>query len=198
MEGDSGQALERAYRLRRGCAAMGCAFLFLFAIGGSGAAGLSSGCAKIQNAQGWQLALGWTLVVLGGLALPLLLLAPLMLIVAVKDMLHPQYLRLNTRELVLPLQLRGMQPKDEKGQPIPDATFPQPKVIPYSAIRWIRREDGTSGSQLLIVHDLSTTTLIIQSTSLSGGDFEEMETILKTAVPAAFAAAPPQTAPPRS
>jgi hypothetical protein len=92
--------------------------------------------------------------------------------------------------------LRGNPPKDENGQPIPDAPKPQPEEIPFTAIKWIRREDGPGGSQLLIVHDLSPTTLIISQFNLNGADFDELQTILKAAVPAAFAAAPPPPPPP--
>jgi hypothetical protein len=186
---------ERSYRVRTGCAAMGCAVLFLVAVGSGGAAGLSTGCAKIQNGQGAEVALGWAMVVLCGLATPALLLAPLMLVLAVRETLNPQFLRITTRALHLPEQLRGNRPKDENGQLIPDAPPPQPEEIPFAAIKWIRREDGPGGSQLLIVHDLSPTTLIISQINLNGTDFEELQTILKAAVPAAFAAAPPQSPP---
>ncbi len=196
MATDTGEILERAYPIRTGCAAMGCAVLFLVSLGAAGVAGMPAGCEKVQNGQGWELALGWLIVVLCGLALPTLLLAPVLLYVAVVDARRPQFLRITTTALQLPPRLQGVRPTDEKGEPLPDAPTPQPEEIPFSAIQWIRREDGVGGSQLLLVHNLRPTTLVISQYIMQAADFEELERILRAALSAAFAAAPPQTPPP--
>src|SRR5262245_43185782 len=126
MASDAPGELERSYRVRAGCAAMGCALLFLLAVGSGGAAGLPPVCAKVQNGQGAEVVLGWALVVLCGLACLAFLLVPFMLIAAIGELLRPQFLRVTTRAIHLPAMLRGNPPKDERGQPIPDAPPPQP------------------------------------------------------------------------
>src|SRR5262245_33437195 len=88
--------LERAYPIRPGCAAMGCAMVFLLVVGIGAVIGMPAGCEKIQNGQGLQVALGWVIVGLCVLALPALLLAPVVLVSAVRELLRPQFLRVST------------------------------------------------------------------------------------------------------
>jgi hypothetical protein len=118
-------------------------------------------------------------------------------VVAVRDTVRPPLVRVTPAALLLPDDARG-QPleKDEHGNPKPDGPRTHPEEIPFTAIRWIRREAGTGNDRLLIVHNLSTATLELQQNMMSAADFEELETVLRAAVPEAFVALPVPTSPP--
>ncbi|HJZ56595.1 MAG TPA: hypothetical protein VKE74_16635, partial [Gemmataceae bacterium] len=67
-----------------------------------------------------------------------------------------------------------------------------------TAIRWVRRETGSTPdtAKLMIVHDLSPATLVIERSMMWPDDFEELETVLRAAVPDAFGPAPLPPPPP--
>ena len=121
--------------------------------------------------------------------------------IAVRDAIRPPLLRVTPTTLLLPNAARG-QPleKDARGNPKQDGPHTHPEEIPFTAIRWIRREAGTNpgNDKLMIVHDLSTVTLELQQSLMRTADFDELETVLRVAVPEAFTAlpVPPSPRPP--
>jgi hypothetical protein len=68
-----------------------------------------------------------------------------------------------------------------------------PEEIPFSSIRCVRREGAIAPSshRLLLVHALSDRTLEIEQTMMWPSDFDELETVLRAAIAAEFATAPP-------
>jgi hypothetical protein len=183
--------LERAYPYCTGWKVLGCTSLF-FAVAGAAGAVLVPVCCE-RWANGNNVAFG-ALAVLG---LPCTLMSVLMAVVAfigaVRDAVRPSLLRVTPSALRLPTDARG-QPleKDEQGNPKQDGPRTHPEEIPFRAIRWIRREAGTSPGhdRLLIVHELSPATLELQQNMMRPADFDELETVLRAAVPEAFVALP--------
>jgi hypothetical protein len=120
--------------------------------------------------------------------LPLVVLPALS--VRVKNALRPPRVRATPAALLLPAEARGDRERDENGYEKLDAPYPQPELIPFAAIRWVRREGWPNRAKLVIVHDLSQTTLVIEQSLMRPADFDELETLLRAAVPGAFAALP--------
>jgi hypothetical protein len=89
--------------------------------------------------------------------------------------------------------MRGTMPDDASDEPKPAATPSHPEEIPFSAIRWARREGpiNPGSHKLVVVHDLAPVTLVIEQYMMRWGDFDELESVLRAAIPAAFAPAPP-------
>jgi hypothetical protein len=194
MATDAEAPLERAYPYRSAWWVTGCMTLFFALLGAGGVALVPVGCEKVRQGQ---LPIGVALVVIGVFGAPMLLLAVLSLVMGVRDAFRPPLLRVTPTTLVLPEGLRGDPPQDEQGEPKPGAPPPQPSEIPFAAIRWVRREGrpNPGSDRLVIVHDLAPTTLVIEQFMMRTADFDELETVLRAAIPAAFAAAPPVTPP---
>jgi hypothetical protein len=192
MSSEPDPTLERAYRYRAGWKVVGCFVLLFGAIGASGTALLPVGCAKLRNGD---MVLGVFIVAGCMLAVPMLLLAVAGLIVGLRDVIRPPLLRVTPTTLWLPASARGPATTDAQGKEVKPP--PQPEEIPFAAIRWVRREAGPTpdAAKLMIVHDLSPTTLVIEQYMMRPDDFEELETVLRAAVPRAFAPAPPPTEP---
>jgi hypothetical protein len=57
----------------------------------------------------------------------------------------------------------------------------------------VRREGGNAptNNRLMIVYALIDRTLVIEQSMMQPADFDELETVLRTAIPSAFAPAPP-------
>ncbi len=189
--------LERAYPYRNPWYVIGCVSLFFAVIGAGGLALTPFGCEQVRNGNE---AVGWVAIVAGLFITPALLLAVLGVGLAVRDAVRPSLVRVTPAALLLPLEPRGPPlEKDERGNPKCDGPRTHPEEIPFAAIRWVRRETETSTSneRLLIVHALSPATLELQQNMMRASDFDELETVLRAAVPEAFAALPvPQTPPP--
>jgi hypothetical protein len=194
MATDADAPLERAYPYRAGWRVAGCMTLFFALLGVGGTALVPVGCEKVRQGQ---LPIGVALTIIGLFGMPMLLLAVASIAMGIRDAFRPPLLRVTPTTLVLPEGLRGDPPQDEQGEPKPNAPPPQPSEIPFAAIRWVRREGkpNPGSDRLVIVHDLAPTTLVIEQFMMRTGDFDELETVLRAAVPAAFAAAPPVTPP---
>jgi hypothetical protein len=188
--------LERSYPYRTGWKVLGCTALVFGVTGFSGLALAPFGCEQVRNGNE---VFGWIAIVIGLLLAPTTLMAVIGGGLAVKDAIRPALLRLTPVALLLPSDARG-QPleKDEQGNPKTDGPRAHPEEIPFTAIRWIRREAGATpgNDRLLIVHDLSATTLELQQYMMRAADFDELETVLRAAVPEAFVALPVPTSPP--
>jgi hypothetical protein len=187
---DPDPTLERAYPYCAGWRVACCGVLLFGLLGAGGAAMMPFGCEQVRQGQ---LPLGVALMVIGLFTAPMILMALLALGLAIRDTISPPLLRVTPTTLVLPEQLRGNPPQDDEGEPKKDAPPPQPEEIPFTAIRWVRRERkfNPGSDQLVIVHDLAPTTLVIEQYMMRTGDFDELETVLRAAIPAAFAPVPP-------
>jgi hypothetical protein len=186
----SDPTLERAYPYCSGWRVMGCGVLIFGTMGGAAVALIPFGCERVQNGQ---MPIGVAMVVGGLFGAPMLLMAAFALVSGIRDSISPPLLRVTPSSLRLPASLMGNRPVDESGEPKTDTSPPHPEEIPFSAIRWVRREGpiNPGSHKLVIVHDLAPTTLVIEQYMMHWGDFDELETVLRTAIPAAFAPAPP-------
>jgi hypothetical protein len=189
-------ALERAYPYCSGLQVIGCAAFFFAMLGAAGAAMLPFGCEQLRAGK---MPLGIALLVIGLFTAPMLLFSLLMVYSGIRDAVRPPLLRVTPTALVLPLALRDFPPEqqeqDERGEPKkPDPPGAHPEELPFAAIRWVRRESKVNpgSDRLMIVHDLAPVTLVIEQYMMRRGDFDELETVLRTALPAAFASAPPK------
>jgi len=142
--------------------------------------------------------MGIALVVIGVFTTPMLLFSILMLLLGVREAISPPLLRITPNALLLPPSLCDLRTDQEeqtdRGEPKSlDPPPAHPAVIPFPAIRWVRREVSghTPNSNLMIVHNLSPRTLVIEQVMMNREDFDELETVLRAAVPNAFAPAPP-------
>jgi hypothetical protein len=188
--------LERAYPYCTGWKVTGCLSLFLGLVGAGGMVLLPVCCEQWRNGKP---AFAVLAVVGAPCTLMSILLAVVAFGVAVRDAVRPALLRVTPAAVLLPDDARG-QPleKDEKGNPKADGPRTHPGEIPFAAIRWVRREAGaTPGSdRLLIVHDLSPVSLELKQDMMRAADFDELETVLRAAVPEAFVALPVSPPPP--
>jgi hypothetical protein len=197
---DDETPLERAYPYRGGWKVAGCTALFFGLIGTGGTALISFGCDQVR---GGMLPVGIAMMVIGLFGAPMLLLMIAAIAMGFRDAFRPPLLRVTPTALLLPPDLRGTapEPMDKNGEPLPEPEGglppPHPEELPFTAIRWVRRE-GLPGSQkLLIVHALSAQTLELQQMMMDAAHFDELETVLRAAVPQAFGPAPlPEPAPP--
>jgi hypothetical protein len=181
--------LERAYPYHIGLKAFGCGTVFCAFLGAGGVGLVQLSIGQAQN--GWA---GFIFLVGALLTLMGLLFVVLGVVVGLKEAIWPTRLRVTPASLLLPTEARG-QPieKDELGNPKQDGPRQHPEEIPFSAIRWVRREAGApcGNDKLLIVHDLSPVTLELKQGMMRAADFDELETVLRAAIPEAFAPAPP-------
>lgn len=190
-----GDPLERAYPYCVGWRMASCMALFLAAVGAGGMILMPFGCEQIR---GGNVAFGWAVVAGGLCTTPVILLALAAAFVAGRDLISPPVLRLTPTALRLSDDLQGPAlEKDESGNPKPDSPRTHPEEIPFVRIRWIRRETtGSAGwDKLLIVHDLGTVTLELQQSMMRPADFDELETVLRAAIPEAFVALPTPPSP---
>ena len=189
---------ERVYPYRTGWKVFGCTSLMLGLAGAAGTVLVPVCCDQWRNGN---MAFG-ALALLGApCTLMSLVLAVAAFASGVRESIRPPLLRVTTTAVLLPEQTRGAPlEKDAQGNPQPDGPLTHPEEIPFTAIRWIRRETGTGGpgnDRLVIVHTLSAATLELQQSMMLSADFDELETVLRAAVPEAFVALPvPQSPPP--
>ena len=191
--------LERVYPYRTSLSAFGCGFLMCAAVAAAGIALVPVCCEQWRNGN---VAFG-ALTVLGAPCTAFaILFAVVSFIAAVKEAIRPPVLRVTTTALVLPESARGLAlEKDARGNPKRDGPHTHPEEVPFTAIRWVRREGetetGSGRDRLLVVHDLSPVTLELHQAMMRAADFDELETVLRAAVPGAFTALPtPPTPPP--
>ena len=182
--------LERAYPYRTGWKVLGCFGLVSATVGAGGTMLVPICCEQWRNGN---VAFG-ALAILGAPCTALtILFAVFAFVSAAREAISPPLLRVTPTALLLPEDARGqLLEKDEHGTPKTDGPRTHPEEIPFTAIRWIRRETGTTpgDDRLVIVHALSTATLELQQGMMMPADFDELETVLRAAVPEAFAALP--------
>jgi hypothetical protein len=156
-------------------------------MGTAGAAMFPFGYQQLNDGK---LPLAIALFTIGLFTAPMLLLALLSLGSGIVHVIRPPLLRLTSTELRLPKAARGASPPNEGDET--KAGLPQPEVIPFSAIRGVRREGkfNPGNYRLVIVHDLATTRLEIEQSMMRAADFDELETVLRAAIPATFAPTP--------
>jgi len=196
-ESEVDPALERAYPYTSGLRVAGCAALFFAVLGLAGTAMLPFGCDQIRAGK---MPLGVALIVIGLFTAPMLLFALLMVYTGIRDAIRPPLLRVSPTALLLPLALRDLRPDQEeqndRGEPKNTNPSPaHPETIPFTAIRWVRRENKANpgSDRMMIVHDLAGTTLVIEQYMMHREDFNELELVLRAALPMAFTSAPPLT-----
>jgi|GEM_PF-3575366 len=186
--------LERAYPYRSGWRVAGCTALLFGVLGFIGTVLVPVGCDKLRANQ---LPLGIALTMIGVCTAPMLLLALGAIVMGIRETINPPLMRVSTTSLLLPANLRENSTAEDEDEREEPKNFNQPLVqpaeIPFKAIRWIRREGphNPGNDKLLIVHDLSTQTLVIEQPMMDTGDFDELEMVLRAAVPQAFTSAPP-------
>ena len=178
---------EHAYPYWSGWHVVGCAVLFFGLLGAVGVGLLPAGYEKVQSGQ---LPTGIALMVLGVFGIPTLVMAFLTLAGGIRDTVRPPLLRVTATALVLPAEARGEPPQDEHGEPL-SAEPPHPETIPFAAIRWVRRGGPRFKQSLEVAHDLSASTLHLARDMMRAADFDELEAVLRAALPEAFASAPP-------
>jgi hypothetical protein len=190
MEPESGSTPERAYPYRTGWQAVGCAVLFFGLIGGIGVSLFPTGVEKFQAGQ---LPTGIALIVIALFGLPTLAMALWTLFKGVSDAVRPPLLRVTTTALLLPpnlLESTAVEEHDERG--VPYRRPAHPAELPFAALRWARREGppNPGSDKLLVVHDLSAHTLVIEQAMMKQADFDELESVLHAARPDVFTTAP--------
>lgn len=193
---DADAPLERAYPYRTSWKLSGCMGLGFTVFALAGMALVPLCCEQWRNGN---VAFG-ALAALGApCTLMSILFAFLGFALAVRDAVRPPLLRVTPATLLLPEDARG-QPleKDENGNPKADGPRTHPEEIPFTAIRWVRREAGHApgNDRLLIVHQLSPATLELHQNMMRAADFDELETVLRAAIPEAFTALPVPSPPP--
>jgi hypothetical protein len=177
---------ERAYPYRNGWHVVGCAVMFFGLVGGIGVSLFPTGYEKFRAGQ---LPTGIALMVIGVFGVPTLGMALWSLIKGVLDAFRPPLVRVTATALVLPTTARGEPPRDDYGEPISKEP-PHPETLPFTAIRRAVRTGPRLNAVLEIVHDLSAAPLILQQHMMRVADFEELEQVLRAAVPGAFTVAP--------
>lgn len=177
---------ERAYPYWAGWGTVGCAIVFFALVGGIGVSLFPTGYEKFKAGE---LPTGIALMVIGVFGLPTLGMAVWCVIAGVRDTFRPPVLRVTAEALVLPIEARGEPPEDEHGEPI-GAEPPQPETVPFAAIRRVVRTGTRYNSTLEVTHDLCATPLAIKKHMMHARHFEELEAVLRAAMPGAFAAAP--------
>jgi hypothetical protein len=181
--------LERSYPYRMSWRSLGCLIASLASVGVVGIQLLLVGCERIQQGN---LPVGIFLGGLGACGIPLMLLAGVMFVGGIRDTLRPPLLRVSTTELILPDCLQHdthgetTEPPDRPAAAVPSLAHPE--RIPFAAIRQVSR--GTAldpgDEQLIIEHELCPHPLVIQQNMMNPSDFDELETVLRVAVPQAF------------
>jgi hypothetical protein len=187
MSNEAGKT-ERAYAYWVGWHVAGCAILFFGLLGSIGVSLLPAGYARVQSGD---LPTGVAMMVIGAFGVPTLGMAFLSIYACIRDTFWPPVLRVTATGLVLPIEARGDPPQDEYGEPIGEEP-PHPEQIPFTAIRWIKRSGPRFSNVLAVAHDLSKEELCIRQCMMWSTEFEELEAVLRAALPAAFLSAPPE------
>jgi hypothetical protein len=177
---------ERAYPYWAGWGTVGCAIVFFGLLGSIAVSLIPSGYEKFQAGQ---LPTGIALMILGVFGIPTLGMAFWSLAAGIRDTFRPPVLRVTAAALVLPIEARGEPPQDEYGEPIGEEP-PQPETVPFTVIRRVTRAGPRRNEVMEVTHDLSATALQIKQHMMRAADFDELEKLLRAAVPQAFAEAP--------
>jgi hypothetical protein len=185
MGTDTGLEMDRVYPYRGNPLIMGCGVTFFVLAGCAAFTMIPLGLNRVNTGDA---AAGYVLLAVGVANALLLFIGSVGAWMLVRDVAARPSLRLTPTSLVLPEWLRGRREMDDRGEPLGNW---QPPEIPFTAIRWARRERGRAGDCLLIVHALGPNTLVLDRSRMRRADFDELDAALRTAIPAAFATAPP-------
>ena len=166
----SDAAADRAYPYHSGWRVACCAVFFFGLLGAIGVTLLPAGYERVQLGQ---MPTGVAMMVLGVLGVPTLGMAFLSLAAGVRDAVRPPLLRVTATALLLPAGARGEPPQDEDGAPLSDQP-PHPEVIPFAAIRRVKRDGPPFNQALEIAHDLSAEPLRIEQSLMRRADFDEL------------------------
>jgi hypothetical protein len=175
----------RAFPYWAGWHSVGCSVLLYGLIGSIGVSLFPTGYEKLRAGQ---LPTGIALMVMAAFGAPTLAMAFWSVIAGVRDTFRPPVLRVTATGLVLPRVTRGEPPEDEHG--LPTKELPQPEVLPFAAIRQVTRSGPRFNEVLEVAHDLCPEPLALRQHMMRRADFEELERLLRAAVPQAFAGAP--------
>jgi len=189
MASDGEGPAERAYPYYAGWQVACCAVVFFGLIGSVGVALLPAGYEKVQNGQ---LPTGVALMVMGVFGIPTLAMSFLSLAAGIRDRISPPLLRVTSTALILPAGARGDPPEDEHGHPLSEEP-PHPETIPFAAIRWVKRDGPPFNHVLEVAYGTGEVTLRLEQALMRTSDFNELDAVLRAALPAAFAAAPPDS-----
>ncbi|AMV23869.1 hypothetical protein VT84_05610 [Gemmata sp. SH-PL17] len=184
MGSESAAPPERAFAYWNGWHAVGCSVLFFGLLGSIGVSLFPAGYEKVQSGQ---LPTGIALMVMGVFGVPTLLMSFWSLWTGVRDTLSPPRVRVTTTSLFLPTGARGEPPQDEHGEPISHEP-PHPATIPLAAIRSVRRAGPVHNLVLEVLHDASAVPLRLSQHMMRKTDFDDLEAVLRAAIPGAFAA----------
>lgn len=190
MTPDAQSPFERAYPYRPALPTACCGVVMFGLMGTASAALVPMGIGKLQDNQ---LPIGVAMIVGGLFGIPLLLMAVASVSVAVRNAMRPPLLRVTPAALLLPLLLREESTPaeiDEHGEMKRSVLPAHPEEIPFAAIRVVRRESKANpgSDRLVIEHTLAKVPLAIEQFMMNRPDFDELETVLRAALPTAFAA----------
>jgi hypothetical protein len=174
---------ERAFAYRSGWHVVGCAVVFFGLVGGIGVSLFPTG---YEKARAGQLPTGIALMVIGVFGLPTLGMALWSLVAGVRDALRPPLVRVTATALVLPPAARGEPPVDADGEPLGKEP-PHPEAIPLAAIRSLTRSGPRFNGVLEIGYERGPEPLRLMQHMMRAADFDELERVLRAAVPGAFA-----------
>lgn len=177
-----GQQTDREYPYWTGWGTVGCAIVFFGLVGGVGVSLLPGGYDRVKTGD---LPTGIAMMVIGLFGIPTLFMSFWSLVAGIRDTFRPPVLRVTSTALVLPIEARGDPPEDEYGEPVSQEP-PQPEVVPFAAIRRVTRGGPRFNEVMEVTHDLSATPLQLRQHMMRAADFDELELVLRTAVPAAF------------
>jgi hypothetical protein len=176
---------------------MACGAIFFGVLGGVGLAMFPFGWEQYRAGR---LPLAVAFWVIGVFGLPLLFFAAFTIFAGIRDAIAPPSIRVTPDSLMLPAILRQYNCKSEKEDEYGECKTTEPvqahpEVIPFSAIRFVRRDRSCSPIEhkLLIVHDLGQQILEIEQSLMNRHEFNELEAVLRSAVPPAFSPTPPAT-----
>lgn len=186
MTPEDGPPPERAYPYWAGWGTVGCAIVFFGLLGSIAVSLIPAGYEKFQAGQ---LPTGIALMILGAFGIPTLAMSFWSFAAGIRDTFRPPVLRVTAAAIVLPVEARGDPPQDEHGEPIGDEP-PQPETVPFAMIRRVTRSGPRRNEVLDVTHDLSDTPLSIKQHMMRAADFDELENLLRGAVPQAFVPAP--------
>lgn len=174
---------EHEYPYWAGWHVVGCAILFFGLLGSIAVALLPAGYERVQTGD---LPTGIAMMVMGVFGIPTLAMSLLSLLGGIRDTFRPPLLKLTATAFVLPVEARGEPPQDEFGEPIGDEP-PQPEVVPFAAVRRVARGGPPLAPVLLVTHGLSKVELRLERNMMRKADFDDLEAVLRAALPAAFA-----------
>ncbi len=171
---------QRAFPYWAGWHSVGCSMLLYGLIGAIGVSLFPTGYGKMQAGQ---LPTGIALMIMAIFGVPTLAMAFWSLATGVRDTIRPPVVRVSSTGLTLPRTARGEPPEDEHGLPLSKEP-PQPEVLPFTAVRAVTRRGPYRNEMLEVTHDLCDAPLQFRQYMMRAADFNELEELLRAALPA--------------